>query len=360
MKIPFTVIGSGIVGVLTALKLRELYPDQDIALLDKAPYPGHHSTTRNSGVLHAGIYYPTGSLKHKLCREGHAEWKRMSASLNIPLELCGKYIIATEQDELAVLESYQQRALANGVPGIRKMTVEERDELSPYTNALDGFFSPETGILDISAGIGILYSEAQKKGIHCLLNTEVKSVSSGLLVETDSDSFSTDHLINCAGLGAVDIRKHLGLMDIENEFVKGNYLKLNKPYYNKRLIYPVPLKNLTGLGVHTSFHMDKIVRFGPNTEKVQVLDYKNSDENLDLLWTDIRKKFKGIGREDLSLDYSGIRTKITRNGKLYPDFLIQSPIKGYYECLGIESPGLTAAPAIANFLARLIQDKLAL
>lgn len=90
MKIPFTIIGSGIIGVLTALKIRELYPSEDIALIDKAPYPGHHSTTRNSGVLHAGIYYPTGSLKHKLCMEGHAEWKRLSAELNIPLDLCGK------------------------------------------------------------------------------------------------------------------------------------------------------------------------------------------------------------------------------------------------------------------------------
>ena len=282
-KIPFTVIGSGICGVLVAKKLLQTFPGADVLVLDKEPYAGHHNTTRNSGVLHAGIYYPNKSLKHTLCIKGHAQWIQLSKQLDIPIDICGKYVIASDESERPELEKYFQNALLNQVPDVRKMTEGELKEIENATTAVDGFYSPHTGILDISSAINTLFDELSIRGAITMLETEVLSVSQqgdDICVETTRDKFLTSNLINCAGMDAVSLRKMLSLSDIEYKFVKGNYLKLNRKFYNDKLIYPVPQKDLKGLGVHTSFHMDKIIRFGPNTEDVAVLNYQNKDENI--------------------------------------------------------------------------------
>lgn len=366
----FTVIGGGICGVLTALKLKTRYPDRDVVLIDKEPYIGHHNTTRNSGVLHAGIYYPNGSLKHKLCIAGYNEWVHLCAKYNIERNICGKYIIATSEPELQTLDEIFLGAQKNGVTGLSKMTSADLAEIQDYSNAIGGFLSAQTGILDISSGINILRDELLKLDVIVMMNTEVikiKSSGDKILIEystepsseASTESFQTEHLINCAGADAVNLRRQLGLVDIESLLVKGNYLKLNKPYYNKKLIYPVPEKGLYGLGVHTSFHLDGIVRFGPNTENTNSVSYANSEKNIELMYPAIKQKFKQIEKSDLSPDYTGVRTKILKNGALHSDFLIQNPtetkIAGYHEALGIESPGMTAAPAIANLIVSSIE-----
>jgi L-2-hydroxyglutarate oxidase LhgO len=360
--VPFTIVGGGIIGVLVAKKIRAFSSEGDIVLLDKEPFAGHHNTTRNSGVLHAGIYYETGSLKHLLCIDGHKQWQKLAKTYDIPLLMCGKYVIATNGAEQETLAQYYSLAQKNGVQGLRKMTAEDFREIAPYTTVVDGFFSAQTGILDISTGINQLFSSLAGQNIVALLNTEALEMTRknvGWQIKTNEYSFSTDCLINCGGLGAVALRKKLGLQDIEDKLVKGNYLKLNKPYYNDKLVYPVPLKNLKGLGVHTSFHMDRIVRFGPNTEDIESADYKNHEQNIDIMLPAIQEKFKNIEKKDLSLDYVGVRTKILKNGQLYPDFLIQGPaehgLPGYFETLGIESPGMTAAPAIADLVVKKLR-----
>jgi L-2-hydroxyglutarate oxidase LhgO len=357
--VPYTVIGGGICGIWVALKLKMQFPESEVVLIEKEPYMGHHSTTRNSGVLHAGLYYKTGSLKHLLCRAGYEEWLRVAPALEVPLRICGKYVIAGDPSEVPELERILANAKANGVPGIRPMSDDDQEEISEFTHMVAGFYSPLTGILDISTAINRLRDEFVRLGGILLLRTEVSGLSSaqgGVIVHLGSDALLAQNLVNCGGAWGVDLRKMLGLTDVENLFVKGNYLKLNKPYYNKRLIYPVPQKNLTGLGVHTSFHMDGFVRFGPNTEAVSEVDYINGEKNIELMYPAIQAKFKNIAKSDLSLDYAGVRSKILRGGELYTDFLIQGPaqtgVSGYSEALGIESPGLTAAPAIADYILK--------
>jgi L-2-hydroxyglutarate oxidase LhgO len=360
-NIPFTVVGGGICGVMLAWKLQKKFPELDVLLIEKESYIGHHNTTRNSGVLHAGIYYPTGSNKHLLCIDGYNQWLVLAQQLDIPINICGKYIIATEKDELSELDRIYNNAIQNNVLDIRMLTSDEINDLRDITNIKAGFYSPRTGILDASSAINSLRDEFLKLQGILLMNSEVAHIENsdtGFTIQVKNYTFTTDNLFNCAGAWSVSLRNQLGLTDVENYFVKGNYLKLNKPYYNKKLIYPVPPKNLSGLGVHTSFHIDGIIRFGPNTEVVESVTYSNSEKNIDIMYPLINEKFKNIRKEDLSLDYVGVRTKILKDKKLQSDFLLQGPqetkVKGYYELLGIESPGLTAAPAIADRLLAMI------
>ena len=362
-SVPVTIVGSGICGVLTARALKMTFPNWDVILIDKETFAGHHNTTRNSGVLHAGIYYKTGSLKHRLCVSGLNHWNQLAKTYSIPLLECGKYVIATSDAEKKQLWAHYKKAQENGVRNLRKMTAEDKREIADYTHVEDGFCSPHTGILDISSGIKVLHAEIEKLGVIVLMGRTVNNLVSQknhILVQTTEEEFHTQNLINCGGTGSVDLRKTLQLNDIENYFVKGNYLKLNKPYYNRRLIYPVPPQGLKGLGVHTSFHTDRIVRFGPNTEDVDGVDYENSERNIELMFPSIAETFRNVSKEDLSVDYVGVRTKIIRKGTLYGDFLVQGPtetkIPGYYEALGIESPGMTAAPAIAERFVKMIKQ----
>jgi len=189
-----------------------------------------------------------------------------------------------------------------------------------------------------------------QKDVPLLLGQKVENLNRDLEFTVGEDHFKAEVLINCGGLKGVELRSQLGLADLENNWVKGRYLKLNKKYYNDSLIYPLPEAGLKGLGVHTSFDLDGIVRFGPDTFDISEIDYKVEDDALEAMWQAIQKTFKGIEKTDLSLDYAGIRAKIKGND----DFLIQSPISGYIECLGIESPGLTASPAIAQHVVNQI------
>ena len=174
------------------------------------------------------------------------------------------------------------------------------------------------------------------------------------------DTISAKKVINCAGLHSVEVRKMLGLNNLEARWVKGRYLKLNKKFYTDSLIYPLPKKDLKGLGVHTSFDFDKVVRFGPDTEDVDAStltpDYSLDNAVIDAMHPAIDKVFKNISLSDLTVDYAGIRSKIVdaQTGNPIPDFIIDSPLPGYLECLGIESPGLTASPAITNRVISLL------
>ena len=362
-SIDFTVIGSGICGVLTARAIKLKHPEADVVVIDKEPYPGHHNTTRNSGVLHAGIYYPTGSLKHRLCIQGHSQWIKWADEFDLPLNLCGKFVIATQESEIPSLEKYYQNALQNGVEGLTRLTPEDMDEIRDYTNVVAGFFSKRTGILDISSAINFFHRELEKMEVIVLMEREVTKLQAreeGIVVTTGTEEYLSKHLVNCGGPWAIELRKQLGLTNFENKFVKGNYLKLNKSFYNKSLIYPVPQEGLKGLGVHTSFHLDGIIRFGPNTEDVDGVDYMNKPDNIDIMYPAISAVFKGIEKSDLEEDYVGVRTKLLRNGELHTDFVVQGPeetgLNHYYECLGIESPGMTAAPAVAELLAEKITN----
>jgi 2-hydroxyglutarate dehydrogenase len=342
--IRFAIVGSGIIGFQVAYQLlKRGIPSEDIAVFEENIYPGEHSTARNSGVLHAGLYYPADSKKQKFCLEGNRLWDEQAHELGIQVNRCGKYIVATNDSETEQIEELYEFATQKGVPGL---TWNEASEIKDYVNVKKAFFSKSTGVVSVSEVIKKFQDYLYQKDVPLLLGQKVENLNKDLEFTVGDDRFKADVLINCGGLKGVELRSQLGLADLENNWVKGRYLKLNKKYYNQSLIYPLPEKGLKGLGVHTSFDLDGIVRFGPDTFDVNAIDYKVEEDALEAMWQAIQKTFKGIEKSDLSLDYAGIRAKI----KGHDDFIIQSPLSGYFECLGIESPGLTSSPAIASYL----------
>lgn len=347
------IIGAGVLGLQLGRKLHSL-GIKDIAVFEAEKFPGEHSSSRNSGVLHAGIYYPKNSLKQALCVEGNSLWTSLAKELNVSLLRTGKYIVSTSSigdEELKKLFNFIQE---KGVPKVGWATYEKIKEIEDYVNVSSAIFSETTGIINVSELIKTLKEDLFQRNVPLLLNQAVTMISiknSGYEIKVGEDLIYCKKLINCAGLKAVSLRKMLGLIDIEDHWIKGRYLKLNKSYYTKSLIYPMPPKDLKGLGVHTSFDFDNVVRFGPDTKNINSIDYSLDERVVDEMYPEIKKVFKGIEKKDLTLDYAGIRSKVLKNGSVFDDFIIEETLPGYIECLGIDSPGVTASPAIVNLVA---------
>lgn len=353
MKIDAIVLGGGIVGLCTAYYYKLKFPDDVVALFEKAPFLGEGNTSRNSGVLHAGLYYKTGSKKHLFCKEGNSIWQEWSRELDMPVTICGKYVVATSETEIGPLEELFQQAKSNEIDGI---DWADSGEISNYVHVKKCFLSKTTGYIDVPIALKKLELLLNSKDIPILLNSslvDIKRKGDNFKVETERESFETRKIFNCTGFAGIETRSLLGLTGFENRYTKGNYLLLKKEFYNQSLIYPVPPKNLAGLGVHTTIDSGGVVRFGPNHEEVQAYNYKVNESALEDMWPAVNALFKNISKSDLSIDYAGIRTKLLKNGDEYSDFYIEESIPNFYEALGIESPGLTSAPAIGKHLVEL-------
>lgn len=364
-KIDLAIIGGGINGLLIAHEYSKNFPDHLVAIFEKEKYSGEHQSSRNSGVLHAGIYYPKESLKRKLCIEGNKLWRTLAKELNVEINPCGKFVVATSDQECLELEKYYHKAKENEVEGIRWADNSELKKLSEFVHIKKAFFSATTAILDVSASLKSLERVLYNKDIPILFQDEVidiKKEGEGFLLKTTHEKILAERLINAGGLFAVSNRKKLGLTDLEDEWVKGSYLKINRPYYTQSLIYPVPEKNLKGLGVHTSFDNQLQVRFGPNTEEVDNVDYSLSEQLFDEIVPSVLKVFKCLKKQDFGLDYSGIRSKVRYKNQVLKDFWIKGSscemghrVINYVELCGIDSPGLTSAPAIARYVIEIIK-----
>jgi L-2-hydroxyglutarate oxidase LhgO len=356
VQVHATVIGGGIVGLLTALELKKRFPNEDVALIEKAPYLADHSTGRNSGVLHSGLYYETGSLKHTLCLAGLAAWKPLIAKFSIPHHWCGKVIFAHKQNEVPRLEELQKRAQINGVPSHRASSSELKSAQERVT-AVDALIIESTGIIDICAAMAILRTEFENLGGIIQTSTFVSGIQReklGFTVLTANFNIDTKLLVNAAGLWAPEVRAMLGFTNMTSRWVKGHYLKTSQKLNYDTLYYPVPPADLKGLGVHSTIDCQGDVKFGPDTLDVTEIDYKLETQNLESMRASVKERFIGVDSDRLMPDYAGIRSKIEVEGTLHKDFWIKSPLKGYAEACGIESPGMTSAPAIAKILCDLL------
>lgn len=354
--IPVIIIGGGIIGLSIANSFLEnnFY---DFCILDKAPYLGDHSSGRNSGVMHAGLYYPQDSLKKKFCIEGLELWKRFCNDNDLFHRNCGKYIFTTKNKEEHLL-SLKDRAISNGVD-IRMASQAEVTEISEYCHADIAFYSPNTSIIDPSEALTFLKNKVESQGIPVLLNQTITEINQnkGFELVINGEKIHCDKLINAAGLGAVGIRTLLGLQNIENKYVKGHYVRYKKPFYNESLLYPIPLKNLKGLGVHTCIDSDGSIKFGPDAQDCNEVNYSLHSENIKMLKDEVLQNFK-VSRDDLSEDYVGLRSKIKIDGELHSDFYLGTDenhnIKDYIELLGFESPGFTSSLAVSKYISKLI------
>jgi L-2-hydroxyglutarate oxidase len=263
------IVGGGIVGLATAMRLLEKYPRLTVAILEKEDRIAAHQSGHNSGVLHSGIYYKPGSLKARLCVRGKELLLRFCDEHDIPYKLCGKVIVALDESELPRLQDLYQRGLTNGVPGVELIGPERLRELEPYAAGIKAIYSPNTGVIDYVRVAEAYARVVREKGGVILTNHEVTGIIKGspVVLETTGGDMEADYLITCAGLQSDRLARKTGAPDnLRIVPFRGDYytLKPEKAYLCRSLIYPVPDPAFPFLGVHFTIRMDGQVWAGPN------------------------------------------------------------------------------------------------
>ena len=361
------VAGAGVVGLAIAreLSLRGL----ETLVIERASAIGTETSARNSEVIHAGIYYAPGSLKAELCVPGKKMLYRFAAERGIPHRNCGKLIVATSHEQEAVLRSIADRAAACGVDDLSFLSAGQARALEPALTCVLALHSPSTGIIDSHGYMLALRGDIEESGSGIALNTKVASVhveKGGFAVETvDRESGETFPLlarnfINSAGLWATELAASIEGLDRrfvpEIRYAKGNYFAVSGRAPFSRLIYPVPEPG--GLGVHLTLDLAGTMRFGPDVEWIDGIDYAVDPRRADHFYSEIRKYWPALRDGSLEPAYSGIRPKLYRDGQAIADFAIEGPethgVPGLVNLFGIESPGLTSSLAIAEHVADML------
>lgn len=368
-KVGVVIVGAGVVGLAIASEIARI--DCEIYILEKEKTYGQGGSSRNSEVVHAGIYYPKGSLKAELCVEGNALIYRICEK-GIAHSKIGKIIVATNEAEVKQLEELLRQGLENGARDLELIDEDRIRELEPEVRATTAIYSPSTGIIDIHGLMDHFYREARRNSVidPLVLNTEVTGLhqkGDGYVVEMVSggEVFSVEArvVINAAGLHADRVAEMAG-MDIEKEqyrihWCKGDYFSLRGKPPARMLVYPVPPTDGVSLGIHTVPDLTGRLKFGPNAYYVDEIDYK-VESNRDDFWRDIVSYLPSVRKEDLHPDMSGIRSKLQGPGEPFRDFVIRHEkdkgFPGLINLIGIESPGLTCAPAIAEIVREMVDS----
>ncbi|WP_085899960.1 NAD(P)/FAD-dependent oxidoreductase [Kiloniella majae] len=357
-QVDCVVIGAGVVGMACARALA--LSGRDVIVIEKESMPGSEISARNSGVIHAGIYYPQNSLKAELCIKGKELLYSYCNDHAVPHKKCGKLIVATTSAEEKTLEDIKQRAIKNGVDDLHYLSASEIKDREPELHATKALFSPSTGIVDVHSLILAFQGDLENNGGMIAFNTPVtggKASDQGIILHTGGESPMTlqaKTVINAGGLHAPTLAGKLTHFPKECVpdlfYAKGNYFSLSGKAPFSNLIYPVP--EAAGLGVHVTLDMEGQIRFGPDVEWVETLDYEVSPDRSRPFYDAIRRYWPALKDGALTPDYSGIRPKLQAPGKPAVDFVIQDKtnhgIHGLINLFGIESPGLTASMAIAE------------
>ncbi len=359
MDVDVTIIGGGIVGVMCAVELAQRY---DVMLLEKESRLGEGTSTRNSGVIHAGFYYTPGSLKTRLCVEGSRLLYEMCPKLDVPYFQTGKLVVAATDEQVGTLETLFSRGEQNGVDGLRMIDAAEMRKLEPSVEGIAALHSLNTGILDPSELIQRVAAKASSDGATLLRGYAIEGIDvlpSGFRVHArDLGSLTSRFVINAAGLFSEDVARMAGVMDYTIHPCKGSYMRLSrqKRWIVHGLVYPAPVIGAPGLGVHFTKETSGDVLLGPDAEYVESKEDYSVDVDADAFLASARELVPSIQPEDLHPDYCGLRAKIVGpNEKKEQDFVIDSTsTPGMVHLIGIESPGLTASPAIAKYVGRVL------
>jgi L-2-hydroxyglutarate oxidase LhgO len=329
-----------------------------------------HTSSRNSEVIHAGIYYPTNSLKARLCVAGREQLYEYCDEKNVPYKRTGKIIVATDDTQLEKLEAYKRQAEANGVNDLRPLSKEEIAHLEPEVECVAGLLSPSTGIVDSHAFILALQGDLENANGTVVFRSKVQNAtlnSDRILVEVgDTAAYTVQckYLVNAAGLWAQDVAKRVDGMPESciptRHLAKAHYFAYQGKSPFERLVYPVAGGG--GLGIHATIDLAGQTRFGPDVTWVSDIDYDFDDSRKADFVDAIRRYYPGLESERLSPAYTGIRPKLSGPGEQAADFEIHAADKhgvdGLINLFGIESPGLTAALAIGEYVHdALLQSK---
>ena len=360
-KVETIVVGAGVIGLAVARALAQR--GREVLVLEAEPAIGSITSSRNSGVIHAGIYYKPGSLKARLCVSGRDKLYAYAVERGIPNKRCGKLVVATAPDQLEKLKEWQALAAQNGVD-LPMISAAEARAMEPEVFCTAALHSPLTGILDVHAYMLALLGDAEAAGATLALQAPVVSgqiSAEGFVLEVGGTSAMTigcRTLINAAGLGAQNLARGLTGLDASTippqVLAKGNYFSLTGKQPFKMLIYPLPVLGSSGL--HASCDISGRVRFGPDVEWVEKIDYRVDPAREPLFEEAVRRYWPGSRRRGaLQPDYAGIRPKIARGSPHDTDFIIQTErehtIPGLLNLHGIESPGLTSSLALAEEVA---------
>ncbi|WLT30850.1 NAD(P)/FAD-dependent oxidoreductase [Geothrix sp. PMB-07] len=357
------LIGAGVVGLALARRLAQT--GREVLVLEAAERIGTGVSSRNSEVIHAGIYYPAGSWKAKLCVAGNRALYAYCAAKGIAHRRCGKLIVATTQAEVATLRNLQARATANGTVPLQWLSQAEAQALEPQLRCTAALLSPSTGIVDSHGLMRALALDAEAAGAQIVCHSPVlggRSTPEGLLLQVGGPEpmeLLAEQVINSAGLGAIDLAwavagaRPESLPPKPKLWARGNYFALAGPAPFSHLVYPVPVPG--ALGVHLTLDLAGQARFGPDLEWIDHLDYDVNPARSEGFYAEVRRYWPGLPEGALQPAYTGIRPKLHGPGEASPDFLIQGEaqhgVPGLLNLLGIESPGLTAALALAEAVA---------
>lgn len=355
------VIGAGVVGLATARALA--LAGREVVIAEAADGIGTQTSARNSEVIHAGIYYPPGSLKARVCVEGRKLLYAYLRERGLPHKACGKLIVGTHAGQRPALETIATRAEASGVTSLRWLDGAEAKALEPEVTCEVALLSPETGVVDSHALMLSLLGDCEAAGGSLALNTPIlawRRETDGFSVDFGGDdpaTYSVNTVVNSAGHGAPRLLGKLDGFPVEHvpkqSFAKGNYFSLLGKQPFSHLVYPVP--EAAGLGIHATIDMAGRVKFGPDVEWVEddqdlVVDPARAEK----FYAAIRTYWPALPDNALVADYAGIRPKLHGPGEPMPDFRIDGPaVHGVPELvnlLGIESPGLTSSLAIAELV----------
>jgi L-2-hydroxyglutarate oxidase LhgO len=354
------VVGAGVVGLAVARALA--LAGREVIILDAAEGIGTETSSRNSEVIHAGIYYSAGSFMARFCVAGRKALYAYCAEKGVPHANCGKLIVATNAEEDAMLAGIKRRAEANGVEGMRVLTAAEAVALEPNLSCTSALLSPVTGIIDSHAFMLALQGDAENAGAVCAFLSPVtggRAVRDGIEIDVgggDPMTLRCRLLVNSTGLHAPGLASRIAGMPAERVptayYAKGNYFTLVGRSPFSRLIYPVPVPG--GLGVHLTIDLGGQARFGPDVQWIDTIDYTVDPTRADSFYAAVRKYWPALKDGSLQPGYAGIRPKIAPRGASAQDFVVQGPqthaVPGLINLFGIESPGLTAALALADYV----------
>ena len=365
-RLDTVVIGAGVIGLAVARRLA--LAGRQVVVLEAEAREAMHTSSRNSEVIHAGIYYPRNSLKARLCVEGRRQLYDYCAQRRIPVRRTGKLIVACDESQLADLEEYRRRAKANGVLDLQPLVPRDVGVLEPAVRCVAALLSPSTGVIDSHAYITALRADLESAEGVIVFRSRVTNIEIGkkgflLQLAEDDQPVVCTTLVNAAGLWAPGIAARIANFPRRqvprHYYAKGHYFVLQGRSPFGRLVYPVAGGG--GLGVHVTLDIAGSARFGPDVEWVDDIDYTFDETRKPAFVDAIRCYYPDLQADRLAPGYTGIRPKVS--GALEPvaDFIVQGPnvhgVPGLINLFGIESPGLTASLAIADLAHQAVSDR---
>ena len=366
------IIGAGVIGLSIAYELsKEL---SDIIVVEKNNSFGQETSSRNSEVIHAGLYYPPESLKAKACLKGRQLLYEFCRKYNIPHKQIGKLVVACDDKETSRIEEIYENACRCGIENLQWLKRTQIEKLEPYLSARSGFFSPDSGIIDTHSLMHVLYHKAKGNGTSFAFSTQAIAIDKQgnrylvTVKESSGDifTFKSTLVINAAGLYADKVARMPGI-DVEAcgyniYYCKGQYfrMKQSKKFSIAHLVYPPATS--TSLGIHITLDLSNGLRLGPDAKYIPRIDYSLSEGDKRHFYESVKKFLPALQLDDLSPDTAGVRPKLQNEGEGFRDFVIVDEAKrgfpGFINCIGMESPGLTSCLEIAQNLKRILKTAL--